>query len=152
MDRKSIQLTRKSGTIKRKSSSLGAPDFDSMFDPTGLPALPEEQITDIEQSVNQEVSDMMALIRENRKNNAERFRDVESGEFWFCVCFQSRNQKETFIKNLHDKFGGDPEGFGDKYISGLELADLLGIPVEPIILEVKKSRLAPKNLRKVEVI
>lgn len=152
MDKKPT-LPKKSGGLSRKGGKLSAPDIDSLFDPSGLPGLPPIDETDAETIANREVSDMMAMIREQRKNNAEIFRDIESGEFWFCVCFQSRSQKEDFIAQLLDKFPGpSPDDFGDKYISGLELADALGIPIAPIILERKKSRLAPKSLRGMEVI
>lgn len=152
MERKTKVLERKSKSLNRKKSRLNAPDIDSMFDPTGLPGLPENKAEDLQTSSDQEVSDMMTSIRENRKNNAERFRDIESGEFWFCVCFQSRSQKDQFIADLLKKYAPNTENFGDKYVSGLELADMLGIPVEPIVLEAKKSRLAPKALREREVI
>lgn len=152
MERKTKSLERKSKSLTRKQSKLNAPDIDSMFDPTGLPGLPENSAEGLQASSDQEVSDMMASIRENRKNNAERFRDIESGEFWFCVCFQSRSQKDKFIADLLKKYAPNKDDFGNKYVSGLELADMLGIPVEPIVLGAKKSRLAPKALRETEVI
>jgi hypothetical protein len=154
MDKKTATLPKKTATLGKKGSRLNAPDIDSLFDPAGLPGLPPIDETDTEAIANREVADMMTLIRENRKNNAERFRDIESGEFWFCVCFQSRSQKEAFVQKLLDTFAPhwNIEHFGDKYISGLELAEMLGIPITPIALEVKKNRLAPKSLRGREVI
>jgi len=154
LEKKNSSIDKKSGSLKRKNKSLGSPDFDSMLDPSGLPGLPVIKSDDVEFVVNQETDDMMASIRENRKNNAERFRDIEAGEFWFCVCFQSRSQKDEFIKKLLEKYspGDNVERFGDKYLSGLELAEMLGIDIKPIILEVKKNRLAPKSLRGQEVI
>ena len=154
MDKKTNSLPKKSPGLGKKGKGLKAPDFDSMLNPSGLPGLPEISGDYPEQVASQEVDNMMALIRENRKNYAERFRDVEAGEFWFCVCFQSRGQKEEFIQGLLEKYAPNdtPERFGDKYISGLELAEILGVPVTPIILEVKKNRLAPKSMRGMEVI
>lgn len=154
MDKKTNSLPKKSASLGKKGKGLKAPDFDSLLNPSGLPGLPEISGDDPEQVAAQEVDNMMALIRENRKNYAERFRDVEAGEFWFCVCFQSRGQKEEFIRGLLEKYAPNdtPERFGDKYISGLELAAMLDISIEPIILEVKKNRLAPKSMRGMEVI
>lgn len=153
MDKKTSSLPAKKGGLTKKKGGLGAPDFDSMIDPSGLPGLPEIDQSDPEAVANQEVSDMMQMIRENRKNNAEHFRDIESGEFWFCVCFQSRSQKEEFIEKLLKQYSPSAQGtFGDKYVSGLELADMLNIDIAPITLEVKKNRLAPKSLRGMEVI
>jgi len=154
MDKKTTNLAKKNSGLAKKSKSLGAPDLDSLFDPSGLPGLPPISETDTEAIANREVDDMMTLIRENRKNNAEHFRDIEAGEFWSCVCFQSRSQRDDFIVKLLEKYSPskDIDQFGAKYVSGLELAEMLGIPITPIILEVKKNRLAPKALRGMEVI
>lgn len=152
MQRKSISLGRKSVGLKRKGNPLETPDIDTMFDPSGLPGLPDRDGMGLEETSNAEVDDMMASIRENRRNNAERFRDIEAGEFWLCVCFQSRSQKEEFLAGLFKKYSQENSTFGDKYVSGLELAAMLDIPVEPIVLEVRKSRLAPKSLRETDVI
>jgi hypothetical protein len=154
MNKKKSLLPKKGEFLQSKGSSMGTPSFDSMLDPTGMPNIPITKSTDTEQIVNEEVDSMMQMIRENRKNNAEHFRDIESGEFWFCVCFQSRTQKEDFVQKLLEKYGSpiSLEEFGNKYLSGLEFAAMLGINIEPIKLEVKKNRLAPKLLRKMEVI
>jgi len=152
MARKTNTLTRKTKGFASKRKALGAPDIDSMFDQTGLEGLPPNSAKTLQESADKEVDDMMASIRENRKNHAERFRDIESGEFWLCVCFQSRTQKEEFIDKLLEKHDPNNETFGDKYVNGLELAAMLDIPVEPIVLEAKKSRLAPKSMRNMEVI
>lgn len=152
MDRKTLNLERKGAGLKKKNNTLSAPDIDSMFDPSGLQGLPNRSGLGLEETSNAEVSDMMLSIKENRKNNAERFRDIEAGEFWFCVCFQSRSQKEQFLDGLLNKYSPGNQNFGDKYVSGLELAEMLGIPVEPIVLEAKKNRLAPKSMRGMEVI
>jgi ClpP class serine protease len=152
MARKTNTLTRKTKGFASKRKALGAPDIDSMFDQTGLEGLPPNSAKTLQESADKEVDDMMASIRENRKNHAERFRDIESGEFWLCVCFQSRTQKEEFIDKLLEKYDPNNETFGDKYVNGLELAAMLDIPVEPIVLEAKKSRLAPKSMRNMEVI
>jgi len=156
----STTLPQKIGTLKKKGVVLPGksgkvlPDFDSMLDPRGLPGLPDMPDMDAEATVNQETDDMMQMLRENRRNNAERFRDIEAGEFWFCVCFQSRSQKEDFLRLLLERYSPSTpvEKFGDKYVSGLELAEMLGVGIEPMVLEVKKSRLAPKGLRGREVI
>ena len=147
-------MDKKRTSLPMKSKQMGSPDFDSMFDPSGLPGLPENKSGEPEFIVNRETDDMLAQIRENRKNHAERFRDVEGSEFWFCVCFQSRSQKEKFLVDMLTNYDAEQliGSFGDKYISGLELAAVLGIPVEPIIFGVKKNCLAPKSLRGMEVI
>ncbi len=152
MEKKTVKLEKKAAKLNKKNSGFNAPDFDSMLLPYGMDGLPEREVSSAEETAAQEVDDMMTQIRENRKSNAERFRDIEAGEFWFCVCFQSRSQKEEFLAKFLDRFNPGNASFGDKYVSGLELAALLNIPVEPIFLEAKKSRLAPKSMRGIEVI
>lgn len=157
MDKKTNEIQKKTVSLGKKKGGLGAPNIDSLFDPSGLPGLPpidDIPADDVEAIADREVSDMMRMIKENRKNNAERFRDVEAGEFWCCVCFQSRSQRDEFIVKLLEKFAPrlDIDTFGSKYVSGLDLAEMLGIAITPIILEVKKNRLAPKALRGKEVI
>ena len=112
MARKTNTLTRKTKGFASKRKALGAPDIDSMFDQTGLEGLPPNSAKTLQESADKEVDDMMASIRENRKNHAERFRDIESGEFWLCVCFQSRTQKEEFIDKLLEKYDPNNETFG----------------------------------------
>jgi hypothetical protein len=154
MNNKIIELPKKANKLTSKNSSLTTPKLDSMFESAGIPGLPPIKETDAEVIANQEVDDIMRLIRENRRSYAESFRDIESGEFWFCVCFQSRSQKEEFINSFLNKFASDKsiDEFGDRYVSGLDMAEMLNIPITPIVLKVKKSRLAPKSLRKLEVI
>ena len=101
-------------TIKRLGKNML--DFDSMLDATGMPELPVNTETDVEAIVNRETDDMMSLIRENRKNSVEHFRDIEAGEFWFCVCFQSFSQKQEFLTKMLEKFNpnDDLSRFGNK--------------------------------------
>ena len=63
-------------------------------------------------------------------------------EYWVCVCFQSREQKEEFLA----KAGW--LDLGEKYLDGLEVARRLGVAVLPIPLDTKTPPLAPKSLRK----
>lgn len=152
--RKSILPKKSGGLLPKKKKGLNDPDIDSMFMTTGLPGLPPINETDVEAIANQETDDIMTLIRDNRRSYAENFRDIEAGEFWSCVCFQSRSQRDEFIANMLAKYAPHTniDKFGAKYISGLELADMLGVAITPIKLEVKKNRLAPKSLRRTEVI
>lgn len=46
-------------------------------------------------------------------------------EYWVALCFQTREQKEQFLRITR------LIGLGDKYIDGRKAAKLLGYPVEP---------------------
>lgn len=139
-------LGGKKAAISKRVKAIDAPDFNSLFDPGGMDGLPDNPGETPEDVAGAETAAMMQMIRENRKNNAERFRDIEAGEFWFCVCFQSRSQKEAFLQDA-----GWQE-MGDKYLDGLEVARRIGVKVEPIQLAAKRAKLAPKFLRETEVI
>lgn len=53
----------------------------------------------------------------------KRFKQATDSEFWFAVCFKSREEKESFLKamNLAKNI------MGDKYIDGHKWAQILGI-------------------------
>lgn len=46
-------------------------------------------------------------------------------EYWFCVCFINRAQKDEFLKR------SGLIQLGDKYLDGRKVAKLLGVPVQP---------------------
>jgi hypothetical protein len=60
-------------------------------------------------------------FRARMRDEANRFRDSTDSEFWFAVCFQSREQKEAFLGALKVLL------HGDKYVDGQVLAEALGI-------------------------
>lgn len=56
----------------------------------------------------------------------KRFQDATDSEFWFAVCFKTREDKEVFLKALkiHKNM------MGDKYLDGHKLAKMLGVKLE----------------------
>lgn len=60
-------------------------------------------------------------FRDRIKNENNRFELSTDSEYWFAACFQTREQKEAFLKAL------DLLVHGDKYIDGRLLAEKLGI-------------------------
>lgn len=71
------------------------------------------------------IEDEFAAIHAARKQQAEAVELANDSEFWFCMYFQTREQKEAFVKHF---------GFAtDKYIDGQEAARQLGIelPARP---------------------
>lgn len=57
------------------------------------------------------------------KAEAKRFRNATDSEFWFAVCFKTREEKEAFLKALKIS----KRLMGDKYIDGHKLAKMLDI-------------------------
>jgi hypothetical protein len=77
-----------------------------------------------------EASEMLEGFRQRAKNEEQRIYEATDSEYWFCICFQIREQKEEFLRKL-----GWYE-MGDKYLDGVLLAERLGIqlttPTPPI--------------------
>ncbi|USX56337.1 hypothetical protein [Lentzea sp. HUAS12] len=66
--------------------------------------------------------DTLAIgFRERTKREDERFRLATDSEFWFALCFKSREDKEAFLK-----YAGLMH-IGDKYLDGHAAAALLGV-------------------------
>lgn len=81
----------------------------------------------------------------NAKWNLARLReqrlalDSNDSEYWFCVCFESREQKEDFLQ----RFPGLLK-VGDKYIDGREMARAFGF----VLASDKRAfHTLPVNLR-----
>lgn len=70
-------------------------------------------------------------FRDRQKTEAKRLTAVTDSEYWFAVCFTTREQKEAFLKALHWDLatGGD-----DKYLDGVALAQKIGVVLPPAAL------------------
>lgn len=66
------------------------------------------------------------LERFKARAKAEEYRrtTVTDSEYWVALCFETREQKEEFLRklNLLDE--------GDKYIDGLRAAEAMGLTIE----------------------
>lgn len=66
-----------------------------------------------------ELTAMEQGYRDRASAEADRFRAATDSEFWFAVCFTSREEKEAFLDELGAR------SIGDKYLDGQVLARLL---------------------------
>lgn len=149
IERQKVEITRQSAGIKRQSVKIDrtAPDFESMFDDGDESMLAGvEQTGDFQVDADENMSAALREIIERKKATQERFRISTDPEFFFCVVFQSREQKEQFLEGI-----GWME-LGDKYINGLEVARRLGIPVDIVSIEPLPLRGKPNRFRKGEVL
>lgn len=96
--------------------------------PFRVPGVKRENL---EQVLNDEVAeadkkiktaDQLRMDREAAKI-AKQFTDEFDSEYWLCLVFQTREQKEAFLKLT----GWGEKLDGDKYLSGTRLAKLLGV-------------------------
>lgn len=67
---------------------------------------------------------VQAAFRDRRKTEDKRFTDATDSEFWFAVCFRTREEKDAFLKAT----GLDQ--LGDKYLDGGKAAAILKITNE----------------------
>ena len=125
------------------SGDVMLPDIDralsdmDMVNP--LDAVPD---TDDSEADNKNVmSAALAAFKAQAKNETKTFQDNTETEYWFCVCFQNREQKEEFLK----KAGWF--NHGDKYLDGQFVAKKMGIEIPEVTRkfntgEVEKSMVA----------
>lgn len=70
-----------------------------------------------------DLDEVQKSFRERIKMENERFQNTTDSEYWFAVCFQTREQKEAFLKAMNLFL------IGDKYLDGVEVAKQLGINI-----------------------
>jgi hypothetical protein len=77
-----------------------------------------------------ETSEILAAFRQAARREDQRFREATDSEHWIALCFQTRAQKEEFLRKVGWM------GLGDKYIDGMTVAEALGMrldsPVPPM--------------------
>lgn len=89
-------------------------------DPTPDPLAEVEYTGNIEADAAAELSALQSAYRERAKNEADRFVAATDSEYWCCVCFENREERERFMKAIR-------EHKDTKYITGEKLAAALGI-------------------------
>lgn len=79
-------------------------------------------------------------------NGRDEYRVANDHEFYLVVVFQSREQKEEFLRQA----GWDE--LGDKYLDGLEVAQRLALNVPPIALPNRPPPKMARGLRGHQII
>lgn len=144
-----INISKKK--IKPAGRGERKPVFESLFgdppaEPTPDPLTDLEYSGDISADGQAEAEAILEAIKREKALRRDAYRLLVDSEFWFAVCFQSREQKEEFLRLIG---WGD---LGDKYLNGLAIAERLDLPIEPINLPMKPTRAMPKLLRKTPII
>lgn len=106
---------------------------DADFDLDNLPAkgksadpLAEiEYSGDLEQDCAVEVSALKAGFIARAKSERLRKEKATDSEYWVCLCFQSRDQVEEFLRKT--KWGRS----SDKYLDGQKVAKKIGVELSP---------------------
>lgn len=116
---------RKSGRVPSALAQFSA-DRPSDLEPDPLAEIrtlgPPD---DLEERSDAEVAAIDEGFRGRMRREGDRFRRATDSEFWFAVCFTSREAKEAFL---------DESGLielGDKYINGHQAARILDLGCVP---------------------
>lgn len=120
-----------------------APVFESLFgEPPAEPmANPLDAVTvheNPEETCAEETSTILQAIIAENEARRDAYRTMVDPEYWVCICFQNRAQKERFLEAV------GWADLGDKYIDGLAVAERLGAGIEPEPVKIR----APKGLSK----
>lgn len=99
-----------------------------------------EYTGDAEVDSKAELTELQQAFRERKKNEARRFELATDSEYWVALCFQTRAQKETFLKALK------LIQYGDKYLDGRLLAEKMGITLTEEEMPYNTSAKVDKKL------
>lgn len=108
----------------------GKKEVKSMFDAETADDEAEYDGLGVEERAERVLSEAEQAFKDRAAAEAKRFELATDSEYWFAVCFQSREQKEQFLRALAERFGLKDDG--DKYLDGWELAKALGIKLDRV--------------------
>lgn len=93
--------------------SIPEPDPLANIKPTG----------DLEADAATEFQALQEGYRDRLVQEATRFKNATDGQFWFCVCFESDEERKRFLAATG--LGGRKQDA--KYVAGAHLAKALGV-------------------------
>lgn len=69
------------------------------------------------------IKELPSAFSELAKEEQRRFVEATDSEYWFCVCFSTREEKDEFLRKsgLWD--------YGDKYLDGAVVAEKMGVKI-----------------------
>lgn len=118
-----IQLEADQFAMDLASDNVGLLDDDQVR-LLGDDASDDEDVDDgplrpdqVEQMAEAELSEVLAGFKARERTEEQRFHDATDTEYWFALCFQTREQKEEFLHKM-----GWFE-LGDKYLDGMAAAE-----------------------------
>lgn len=96
-------------------------DFDDSIEDDPLEGIDYDCQT-VETEAIEEISATLKAFKARQEQEQKRRQHSTDSEYWFCLCFTSREEKEAFLKkfNLHS--------IGDKYLDGRKVDRVLSMP------------------------
>ena len=115
------------------------PDITSLVDMREIQALlpidaKEDEPVPIEQEAIASLTEAQSNMKKQIDAQRNKFVRAVDSEYWIAICFQSRQQKEQFLRNA------GIDHLGDKYLSGAQVARKLKVKLDKVekIKEPKK--------------
>ena len=99
------------------------------------PVVEKLSIEEIEAIAAEEPEKILSSFEQRAKNEEARLLDATDSEFWVAMCFQTREQKDEFLRK------SNLAQYGNKYLDGMKVAKQMGITLEsevPPNREIKK--------------
>lgn len=88
-----------------------------------------------------EISETLRRFKERAKAEDKRFVDNTDSEYWICLGFQNRAQKEEFLRLT------GIIALGDKFLDGMKVAKLLGVELATPIPITQRVKIDKKLLK-----
>ena len=91
----------------------------------------------------QEFNEVQKGFMERNRAEQERFRLATDSEYWCCLVFQSREQKEQFLQAMKWMV------HGDKYIDGVKVAKTLNVELNSVKVpyDTSEGKSVTQNLK-----
>lgn len=109
--RQRIESAKREAENRKKVNKNPPPVMVEMPDATG----------NLEEDSAADLTALQQGFRNRAMQEGARFELAVDTEYWACLCFQTREQKEAFLAALNIL------EFGNKYIDGQLVADRLGV-------------------------
>ena len=111
---------------------LGDSNLDLIPDPNPLDSV--DLTGEIEADSKAEVSAILSAFQDRSRRETEAKVEALDSEFWCCLCFQTRSQKEAFLQAM--KW----DHLGDKYLDGQKVAQIQKVQIPQVKLRFVESQ------------
>lgn len=94
--------------------------------PRSLFGEPDEvaELADPVDKANAILDDYKSTFQQRAKTEQDRYTLATDSAYWVCLCFETREQKEEFLRKT------ELDQLGDKHIDGIVASELLGVHLE----------------------
>lgn len=119
---------------------LGVDMTPDLSDAVDNPLDSVERTGDEEADTVAEASALLTAFKARSNERDAHYKTAMDSEFWFAVCFATREQKDAFLQAKAWVLAGD------KYLDGAVVAELMGVELPPKPSWMKKKSHVKKGL------